>query len=555
MSSVLGIVDSPMDFNRHDVAGLVRLRATLEHAKFLATDLSEHGRHVALISLDGAAEYAMWLAVQHLGLPTPERTGFHDTMNKLIAQLGARWQQPGRRGVLQMHTARNQAQHGGATPDPALMDGWTEELDAFASSLVSAAFDVTLQDILLASAIQDESLRIQITEAELAINASETQAGFGYAYDAFVAARRLWRDQQTDAYGAMAVHAPFDVDPQQLDPAQRSTDYADVSVFASDLGEYHWLMATRRLAAEGVPANLEDARRALQFAYHWILRWQTFDARYPRERWDQHFESVSPPSTGDGRTPEIQWVQVIGTRMVGSGVADVVVVQLANLPGRGRDDWGVDMRAAIEKVTGKPDVASADIIPAGRTITGQLTLFVSRELDPEQTASCLTLAVEEATRLYNERREQAERRDAEASAYAAAFSDIFAQHEGLFGAVRARPQMRQDGESVVIAVNYLGSLDELSQIAEILRSHGGHLANTWQADGGLVFDAHELDATNRTALREALTAAEDQVLYTRRFAQEREREREALEQALQSRLGAPPAPVSEQRPAEQETVE
>jgi hypothetical protein len=529
-----------MDLDRHDVADLVRLRAALEHAKLLAQDRTERGRHVALISLDGAVEYAMWLVVQHVGLPIPERASFHDAMNKLIGHFSSSWQQPGRRGVIHVHAARNQAQHGGSTPDPALMDGWVDEIEAFVQSLTFAAFGVALHEILLASAIDNEVLRNQITAAELAIDAAVPELAFASAYETFLAARVRWRDQQGDAYNYMALQASFDADPAHIDPAGRSTDYADVSVFASDLGEYHWLIATRRHVAQGVPVNLDDARRALQFVYHWILRWQTFDARYPSERWRQYFDSLTPPSVGDGQTPEIQWAEVGGTQMIGPDERRRVVVQLANLPERGRDDWGVDINQALEVATAKVGVSVGKIVAGQRTTTGQFTFFVDLELTADQVAASLQITVEEATCRYAARREETQQRDAEANAQAAAFTEFFAQYDDLFGAAHASRQVRADGESILVSVDYSGSLYELGEIASIFRSRGRHLANTHQVDGRLAFDAFPLDARNRAALEEAIDAAVDQVNHRRQFAEEREQERQLLEQGLQSHLGAPP---------------
>ena len=82
----------------------------------------------------------------------------------------------------------------------------------------------------------------------------------------------------------------------------RPSSKMDVGVFTNDLGEYHWLITTQRMVAGGAPCTLQDARRALQFVYRWILRWQTFDARYPREGWQEHFDSQVPPTSGSRRS-------------------------------------------------------------------------------------------------------------------------------------------------------------------------------------------------------------------------------------------------------------
>ncbi|HEX4482400.1 MAG TPA: hypothetical protein VH081_01325 [Solirubrobacteraceae bacterium] len=543
-----------MELDHHALADLLRLRATLMHATLLAEDRSEQGRHVALIALDGAIEYAMWVSAEHLGVSGGDRVGFHEVRNKLRSELGSRWQQPGRRGVMQMHAARNQAQHGGAAPDPGQMVSWIRESDAFARSLVQAAFEVELEDVLLASAIEEKSLREQITAGELAINAGNAARGLEHAYEAFADARRRWRLQQEDAYGHMALHTTIDSDPRRLDSGERSADYADVSVFTSDLGEYHWLLATRRLVAEGMPPSVADARRALQFAYHWILRWQAFDPRYPAQRWREHFEELSPPSVGDGQTVEILRIEVIGEEMIGADELQRIVIQLANIPEQGRGDWGVDMIPALEAATAKAGIPEAKFIPGQRTYTGQFVFLVDRSLSAEQIASCLSFALEEATNLYKARHERSGERELEARAHAIAFAELFTVHDQFFGDIHTSRVLRPGGEVIVIAVEYLGSLYELGEIAAILRSRGNRLANVSDADGRLVLDAHEMDEQNRAALQSALLAAVEQVQQRRAFNDDREHRRQELERALQSRLGGHSLPAVEGTAADEDPV-
>jgi hypothetical protein len=529
--------------DRHAVSDLVRLRAMLEHAKLLAADQSEHGRHVALISLDGAAEYAMGLAALHRQLGVAARTGFHEKMKKLVDDLGDDWQQAVRKGVFQVHDARNQAQHDGVTPDSARMGGWTDEVDVFVESLVWAAYGVALDEVLLANAIENEELREHLGAAEITIEAGEALAGFATAYDAFCNARRLWHDQQEDAYGYMPLLSPSEGDPRHLEPGERSADYADVSVFASDLGEYHWLITTRQLVTEGMSPTIEDARRALQFAYHWILRWQQFDARYPRERWRRHFDSLEPPSLGNG-PPQIAWVEVSGSHMLDHRDLHKVVVQLANLPARGRDDWGTDMQVALGHATSRAGASEATLIAGQQTVTGQLTIFAERSFEPEQLAVCLRLAVDEATRLYRARREDANHHQRDAESLAVEFGEVFARYDGFFGEIDISRQAGPSGDALRLAVRCTGGPHELREIASIVRSRGGQLAATSHGDGRLIIDAFRLDDDSRAKLDEALGAAIDHVLYRRDFDEERERDRSTLEAGLQETLGAPSEAVS-----------
>ncbi len=525
-----------MALDRHDAAGLVRLKGTLDHARRLAEDRSDWGRHVALVSLDGVVEYAMWLAVLHRGLRDTRQMGFHDMLKKLSIDLGDNWQPP-RRGIMQMHNARNEAQHGGVAPDRALMDGWTDEVTGFVQSLTAAAFGVALDDVLLADAIEDEELRIQVEAAERAIDEANPEDGFERAYGAFVAARRRWRDQQQDAYGRSAAVVPFEA--VHDNPTERTNDYADVGVFASDLGEYHWLLSTRRYIKLGGPPTLEDARRALQFAYHWILRWQQFDARYPRERWRQYFDSLTPPTGGDGKTPEIAWVRVLGTQMARGSEQNTVLVQIANVPEQGRGDWGQDFDGAIAAAAEQIGESPYKLLRAERTRDWQLTLLADRELSPDKLSHWIELTVAEATRLYTTRQRDSQQREQQAGEQAAAFRALFAQHSELFGAIHPSWLVRPNGAALVFEVDYHGTPWERDHVAAIFRNRGGYLAATGVGDGRLVFDAFALDESTRPVLEDALAAAVDHVDHERRWARKAEHERSELERHLQAALGAP----------------
>lgn len=540
----LDMVELTVNLDHRAIADLVRLKGALDHATRLAEDRSEWGRHVALVSLDGVVEYAMRLSVLHCEVRVAERDGYHDVLSKLSERLSPAWR-PQRRAILQIHDARNQAQHGAATPDPALMDGWVDQVNSFIKSLVEAAFGVALDDVMLADAVEDERLQAQIAAAESAIRANEPALGFTTAYDAFVSARTLWHEQQQDAYGTWPLPSAFEADPRHVEPSERSADYADVGVFTSDLGEYHWMIATRRLVGEGVPATIEDARRALQFTYHWILRWQQFDARYPRERWRQYYRSLAPPVSDDG-PPRIEWVRVDGSQMLGHRDLHKVVIQLANLPERGRDDWGIDMDLALRRAARDLGAADVTLKVGARTLTGQLTFLADRSLEAEQIAQCLRLAVDEATRLYRARREQREQHAREADSIAAEFAKVFAGYNGFFRGVETSRQLGPSGETVQLAIEYTGSPHELHQIAGILRSRGGQLAGASYGQGRLLLEAFPLYGGDRAKLEEALAASVDQVIHQRNFADKREHERLELEQQLQAVLGAPESPADAQ---------
>jgi hypothetical protein len=333
----------------------------------------------------------------------------------------------------------------------------------------------------------------------------------------------------------------FEGDPRHVDPGSRGADYADVGVFAADLGEYHWLIATRRLQVDNMPPNLEDARRALQFAYHWILRWQAFDARYPRERWRAHFETLEPPVFGEGRTPGIRWVEVEPAQLLGHRELVRVIVPLANLPERGRDDWGIDINVALRHASEQMGWPEPRVIVGPRSPTGEFTFLAEHSLDSEEIAEALQLTIHETTRLYRARREEADRIERETAERATELKTLLAPYASFFGDIHPSRQIRSDGLAIMLAIDYTGGLHEVGEMAGILRSRGGYLHDTHVGDGQLVLNARAVQGSVRDVLKEGLAAAVDQVLHVRRDIAKREEVRARREDELQALLGAPPA--------------
>ena len=538
---------------REDAQALVRLRVFLEHAAALAADRSEPGRHTALIALDGVCEYVMSLSAYRQGITFAARARFPTQLNELAAGSSA-WRQEGRRGVTQMHQARNQAQHAGALPDPDHMPAWGDDVQAFVRGLVKASFGVELDDVLLADAIEDSELRGLLAAAERALNAADAKKAFEYAVSALADARRRWRDQQADAYGYIPTEMSLNVDPRWLDSSGRGEDYADVGVFAADLGEYHQLLATRRQAAHGQPINGMDARRALMFAFNWILRWQRFDAAYPRDRWLAHWQTLRPPTTEDSAGPVIIETHVVGRRKLGTAEYDEITIAVANVPEDGRGTWASDLAGALTTTLARLELQlySAKAGPVNPHI-GELSFFFIPEIGPEAIKRALTETIAEVTRLHASRVTESDRRLREDIAVAADFEAIFAAAApDLFGAARTERQIRSEGEVQLIHVAFKAASQELVDIAGILANRGGHLAGTtyhWVTDddrdfrlpGGespsLILVAFEIDDGARMLLRDAIVGAAEHVAHTRQFAAQAELERADLQTSLRQLLG------------------
>lgn len=86
-----------MTCRRHS---LVRLRLLTEDAARRVDDISEAGRHQALIALDGACKHALWLAVRQGGLRLKEgqRAGV-PALQRAVAEQRRAWKLLGWSGV------------------------------------------------------------------------------------------------------------------------------------------------------------------------------------------------------------------------------------------------------------------------------------------------------------------------------------------------------------------------------------------------------------------------------------------------------------------------
>jgi hypothetical protein len=533
--------------DHHSASDLVRLRSALLNAQRLAGDRSEVGRHTALIALDGVCEYAMWLSIQYLGLTLKPAANWHDMLSRLGDAHKATWKQPGRRGVVQMHAARNQAQHGGALPDPALLSDWRDATDSFVRSLVSSSYEHELDEVLLADAVSDIALRGLIAQSERELNAGRVDTALGAAVVALDDARRRWRDQQHDAYGLMALYAPFDDPPEMLDASSRATDYADISVFADDLSEYHWLLATRRQIALGIAPTADDASRALRFAYHWILRWQQFDAAYPRSRWQEQHAAVAPPVAGDGVTPQIVGMHAGARQKIGDRVWHEVTLEVANLPDRGRSDWGHDLTRALHLAAETHGVSIGDVIASQRLpLSGQFKFFFDPELAGDCAAAVLTTTVVNATKLFADRRRDAAELEQRVTDIASGLASGFTEDgAAIFGELGVTPHVRDDGEVFIVEVDFRGSADELAHCAQIFRGLGGTLASASFADMRLTLEASLEPDRQRVEIARAVESCVTHVRHVRELARLDEEQDVRfvydLERALGLRPGDSPA--------------
>jgi hypothetical protein len=336
---------------------LQRLRFLLEEATSRSQDATEVGRHSTLVLLDGACEYAMALALGQSGQQIP-RT-FPAKYERLVSLLA--WQPNTWSSILSLHEARNQAQHHGTVADGSNIPDWVAQAERFISSLIEAAFGVELGSVLLAESVMREDVRLQLVEAEKSIDQGDAAGAFVATVGAFDLAREWWRGQRVEGLDVLRLHYSgrhppgVETDPVNLS-LLRFEDLVEAQAFASDIGEYHWLLARRREIEQGVELTLETARRAYLFVIAWVLRWEAFASRYEARRYPAPTPEYQPPLTGSDR-PVIFETRAELEHHLGDWLDPptlesaryLVRVILADIPMERRDIWAQEVGDVLQE--------------------------------------------------------------------------------------------------------------------------------------------------------------------------------------------------------------
>lgn len=387
---------------------LQRLRFLLEEALSRTQDQSEIGRHGALVMLDGACEYAMDVALGHLGRPI--RREFRQKFEDLRQALDG-WAPDSWAAVVQLHEARNQAQHHGIVADASYLPGWGAQAQRFIDSLVEAAFAVELRTVLVADAIETDDVRALLVEAERAIQQQDAPAAFAAAAASFDAARGSWRGQRVEAIGQLQLQytglgrlAGAETDPTNLS-LLRFEDLLEVQPFSPDVAEYHWLVARRGEVEQGLAPDIEVARRTFLFVVAWVLRWEAFAAKYEARRYPPPAPPYVPPVTGSEQ-PVIYDAAVETLHHIGGWLDDPtlgsvrysVKLTLADIPEEEPELWAGQVGDALnEIISHQAEHASAGHVDAG----GIVRLHgVTAEATAEEIRQWLMEALAEGDRHY-----------------------------------------------------------------------------------------------------------------------------------------------------------
>jgi hypothetical protein len=545
--SIIGSVSSETVRDLPTTQALVRLRLLAEDAARRADDTSEAGRHQAVIALDGACEHALWLATRACGIQLTERQrGSVPALQRAVREQRPDWRIEGWPGVNQMHDGRNAAQHSGVTPPLEQVPAWRDATLAFVDSLCREAFQTKLEDIVLADAVRDGELRTALRWAEEQITVNATQS-FILSVSAFDTARAKWREQHNVRVFNLAPDGYPDIAPAEA-PFREIEDLLEVQAFAGDFSQYTWLRrACEEQERAGWAPSRDDARRALAFVSGWIVRWEIFDRGYPVDRWEDHRDSVQPPTDGDG-TVKILWAQAEFLPGVpGRPARNVIYFQLANVPGRGRSPWDALLGTALEELAREAIDVGPLFLGVQWTLTGFLIVPVALDANPELVSDVVQRAVELAGHRYAEYLTESEERELQRQTLQFELRDLIrstrTQGVALFGEVEIVPDtlFGTPGWIAVLKLDlHNGDVNELNDTHRSFMNQTGFFPHLSQRDRSIAFAIGAMTGELREALQLAITGAEQQVGHVRGF---RARETETyvgFARAIRDRFGPDP---------------
>lgn len=268
-------------------ARLVSLRLLLHSSQAAATDQTSAGRLRAVVALDGVCELAIGLASRERNVRLKEVEGIPEQVRRLQGhQSFRRWKADGLKGVLELHTARNAAQHEGVSSDTEHVQRWSIETEKFVTALVAVAFDVDLHGVFAADAVETEDLRERLARAESLANGAAILESIKESRAAFELALSRFRSMKRDGGRVLQ---PEPLNPLGEIPGMSQVRsgiellqrFLDIATFANDPGEWVWLESvTPEFPVAGDALTAGDAQRALTFALNWVLRYEAFAARY-----------------------------------------------------------------------------------------------------------------------------------------------------------------------------------------------------------------------------------------------------------------------------------
>jgi hypothetical protein len=453
---------------------LARLRILLNDAQSRAGDTSVLGQHLAVIALDAVGELAIGLCLHERSLEHPG--GVPRAVKRLRTDLGMEWQGLGRQGFDELHRARNLAQHQGVLPAADQLGRWAAETETFVRDLVSTVYGVELREVSSALGISNPELRDLLHQADHTLDAGDPETSFELSWNALEAARRAWSASgggaRIPSSGTSTGFEEFrEIDSAISDLAERF----EISTFTSDVSEWVWMREQHAESMTRSPPTLDDARRALAFVTSWVLRFESYSARYPAERWREWREAQVAPRTGlPGTGPRIRDATLQEPNRQHPDKA-YWRFQLADLPASDGEYMTAVSSASYE----------SDEDPTRVTMSlglrGQLLAVAPTDLSEEQVLAKVHSGLRRATEILAKRRHSEAEQTARAEQVAAAYREVFATAAAQGApfaevSVSLREERHDSQASPMVSVALIGDavaeLDYWNALAEVMAEIG-----------------------------------------------------------------------------------
>jgi hypothetical protein len=367
----------------------------LADARSRIVDQSGLGQHLAIVGADGVGELAIGICAHKRGVlrrdaPLPA------TLSRLLSDLSAKGV-PGEQGFKELHAARNQAQHQGILPAPEQLPRWLDETEALVTYLVERCFGVNLSTVGSASAVDDERLRGTLSEAEQAIEEGQAKQAIELCWQAAQAGLATFK-----RHTGLGGDSPKGSLGRELSDVRAIEDkiaslerQLELSLFASEPGEWMWFEQCREETARGLEPTIGEARRGFVFVLSWVLRMESYVSRHGADRWER-WQQLRAPKTGLPGGPHIQDVSR-GTRPLLSKDETEWVIQLTDVPDFENPDFGWAISAAQEH-SDDPNLKHAYLSRAG-----ELVVRVPLGATPTEIATLVRKLIPEAHEVMRDR--------------------------------------------------------------------------------------------------------------------------------------------------------
>jgi hypothetical protein len=226
-----------------------------------------------------------------------------------------------------------------------------------------------------------------------------------------------------------------------------------------------------------------------------------------------------------------------------------LLVQLKNLPERGRSDWGVDLPAALDQAQDEAGIDRRAVTQQSPLSLGSTMLIVQRELDAETFARILGHAVDLATEWFNDRKtshaESIRRASELQEALRHALTDL-TRDGGVYGAPTVHPEITPHGPGFRVRIPLINPTPQ-----EVNLAHGGFsssgrgLAGAWIEGADVTFPVAAMDEELTLQIQQVTRDTQATIQRYRRTDAEAEARRQDYWRQLAALLGEPPDPVDQ----------